>query len=200
MGLDILTERLQKIRQNQPAANKVGWLLNVANVVCLDEFLYLLAKNLTALAQFKALLNGLIITASETVSVLNLVIAQLETANQIANTFLQTFKSAANAAKNSLHLFPFDDPSYLHCPPIQAVKDYITKLLPMPDPASLLPGNAKKYAKKYKQAVQSFKELEYRIYRNERKIIKMKKKIEEVKVSILAWQAIVDAIGEQFGI
>jgi len=200
MGLDILTERLQEIRRNQPAANKVGWLLNVANVVCLDEFLTLLSKNLSALAQFKSLLNGLIITASESVAVLNVIIAQLETANSLANTLLQSFKSAASAAVNSLHLFPFGDDAYLHCPPIQAVKDYITKQLPVPDASSLLPGNAKKFVKKYKQATQAFKELEYRIFRNERKIIKLKKKIAEIEVSILAWQAIVDAIGAQFGV
>lgn len=200
MGLDILTERLQQLRKNQPAANKVGWLLNVANYVCLDEFLTLLARNLTALAQFKNLLLGLIITASEAVTVVNLIVAQLETANNIANTFLQTFKSAKNAAINSLHLFPFDDDVYLHCPPVQAVKDFITKQIPKPNVASLLPGNAKRYAKKYKQTVQSFKELEYQIFRNQKKIIKLKRKIEEIRIQILAWQAIVDAIGEQFGV
>lgn len=200
MGLDILTERLQEIRRNQPAANKVGWLLNIANVVCLDEFLKLLAGNLTALAQFKNLLIGLIGTASETVAVLNLFVAQLETANNIANTFLQTFKSAKQAAISALIPFPFGDDTYLHCPPVQAIKDFIVKSIPKPDPSSLLPGNAKRYAKKYKQATQSFKELEYRIYRNQRKIEKLRRKIQEVQVQILAWQAIVDAIGEQFGI
>lgn len=200
MGLDILTERLQEIRRNQPAANQVGWLLNLANIVCLDEFLKLLAVNLGVVAQFKALLNGLIITAGESVSVLNVIIAELETANNLVATILGTFDAAKNAALGKLNLFPFNDSNYLQCPPVQAIKNFLTSQLPQPDPTSLLPGNAQRFAKKYKQAAQSFKELKYRVYRNGKNIAALKKKVGQIQTQILAWQAIVDAIGVQFGV
>ncbi len=198
MGLDILTERLQAIRRNQPASSKLGWFLG--GVVCLDEFLKLLARNLTALAQFKNLLLGLIVTAEEATAILSLIIAQLETAIAIEETFINIYKSAAAAAAGSLKLFPFGDGDAINCPPVQAIKEYVMKSIPRPDVSSLLPGNAKKYAKKYKQATQSVKELEFRVLKQRKQIAKIRRKIEELRVSILAWQAIVDAIGDQFGV
>ncbi len=198
MGLDILTERLQAIRRNQPASSKLGWFLG--GVVCLDEFLKLLARNLTALAQFKNLLLGLIVTAEEGITVLSLVVAQLETAIAVEQQFIQIFKSAAAAAASSLKLFPFGDADAINCPPVQAIKEYVMKSIPKPDPSSVLPGNAKKYAKKYKQATQSLKELEFRVLKQRKQISKLQRKIEELRVSVLAWQAIVDAITDQFGV
>lgn len=199
MGLDILTERLQKIRSDSLSSGRaVRW--TVGGMICLDEFLKLLAKNLAALAQFKTLLMGLIITASEAVAALNLIVAQLETANNVANTFLQTFKSAKRAALSSLIPFPFGSDTFSQCPPVQEIKEFITSQIPKPDPSSLLPGNAKRYAKKYKQATQAFKELEYRIYSNQKKIGKLRIKIQDIQTQILAWQAVVDAITAQFGI
>lgn len=199
MGLNVLTERLQKIRADKQSSGRAArW--TIAGMICLDEFLKLLARNLSALRQFKTLLQGLIIMAGESVGALNVIIAQLETANSIANTFLQTFKSSKQAAVSSLIPFPFGSDAYSQCPPVQEIKDFITKQLPKPDPSSLLPGNAKRYTKKYKQASQSFKELEYRIYRNQKKIEKTRRKILEIQTQILAWQAVVDAITEQFGV
>lgn len=200
MGLPILIEKLNLIRSKNPAAAQKFGFYSIANMLCLDEFLKFLALRPEALRQFKTLLQNLIVTSSASVSALQLVIAQLETANNVASSFINTFKNAAAAAKAAISPFPFGGPAYLQCPPIQMVKKALVSVLPKPDPASLLPGNAKKVAKKYKQASQAVKEMEYRIYRNQKRIADLKKSIEDVRIFILGLQGIVDAIGEQFGI
>lgn len=200
MGLPILVEKMQLIRSKNPEAAQISGFYSIANMICLDEFLTFLAARPEALRQFKTLLQNLIVTASASVSALQLVIAQLETANNVASSFINTFKNAKAQALSSISPFPFGNSAYLQCPPIQYVKKAITSVLPKPDPSSLLPGNAKAVAKKYKQATQAVKEMEYRIYKNQLAINELKKSIETIRVSILGWQTIVDAIGAQFGV
>jgi hypothetical protein len=184
MGLDILSGKFQTI----------------AEAICLDEFLYFLSTITGALEQFKTMLNALIITAGESVAALNIIIAQLETANSILQTLVNAFDSAKNAAESKLQFFPFADSRWDNCPPVHAIKQAVISHIPKPDPSSILPGNAAKYAKKYKQATQAYKELKYRLYRNQKQIDQLKQKVNQLQQSIVAWQAVVDAIAAQFGV
>lgn len=200
MGLPILVEKMEEIRKKNPTVAKRIGFYSIATMVCLDEFLNLLAARPEVLRQFKTLLQNLIVIASASLSSLQLVVAQLETATGVVEHFIRIFKNAQAQTLSSISPFPFSNNAFANCPPIQYVKKSITNALPKPDPASLLPGNAKKVAKKYKQATQSIKEMEYRVFKYRLRINELKTAIETIRLSILGWQAIVDAIGAQFGV
>jgi len=189
MGLDILTAELQNLRKNQAAANNVGFLLNIANLLCLDEFLAFLAQHITVLTAFKNMLNAMIATAAAQIALLNVVVAELEAANTILETFINIFKSALTAAQSKLQLFPFNNPNFIQCPPVQFIESAIASVLPSPSSA---------FAKLYKQSLADINEMQYRLILNGKQIQQLTQKIAQLQAQVLAWQAIVNAIAAQF--
>lgn len=199
MGLPILLEKMQELRRKNPNA-PAGVLWVTADWLCLDEFLGLLAFNKTALIAFKSLLQTQIAVANEAVAGLRLIIAQLQTSIAICSFFLKTLESTIAKATGTLNLFPFGLDGYIRCPPVQGIKELVTSIFPTPDPASLIPGNAGKLAKKYKQSLDSLTEVRYRLFRLSKQVADIEDAISRYEIQIQCWQAVIDAIGSQFGV
>lgn len=190
MGLDILTAELRKLRQNSKAADKTGWFLNIANLLCLEEFLLLLFSA-GVLKPFKEALLVMIQTVGADIALLEVVVAQLIAANYILEAFVNTFKDALAAAKAKLSLFPFSDPLFQQCPIVQRIEQDIVALLPSPSGV---------FAKFFKGTLADIQLAEYTLLRNQKNLLQLNAQIDTLQASVLAWQAIVNAIAAQFHI
>lgn len=189
MGLPILQAALKQQLQNTANASLIGWLA-ISSLLCLEEFLLLL---FTAgiLQEFKIALDGLIAAAAAQVAILEVVVAELEAINTILSTFINTVKSLIAAAVSKLSLFPFNNPLFLECPIVQAIEQDIAALIPSP----LTP-----FAKIYKGTLADINLIQYQLLRNQKSLLQINQKIAALQQSILAWQAIVNAIADQFSI
>jgi len=189
MGLDILTAELRQLRQNQQAAGQTGWFFNIANLLCLEEFLLLLFAA-GVLKAFKEALDVLITSVAAQVALLEVVVAQLIATNNILETLINTFKSAIAAAEAKLSLFPFGNPLFQQCPIVQQIEQDIASIVP--SVTGLL--------KKYTNGILNINALQYQLLRNQKYLLQLNQKIANLQASILAWQAIVNAIAAQFGV
>lgn len=199
MGLDILTARIQELRKNPALAKSAGWL-NIADVVCLDAFLKTIAVNLTAITQFKALIVGLRGAASQALSAAQLILAQIEVTLSTLNTFVSAFGSAKTQAVGSISPFPFKSSEWSACNPVQKIKLLASTAIPTPDPSSILPGNAGKFAKKFKMTLKSIREYKYRIFKLNKRVKEINLKIAELQTLIIVMDTILEAIEQQFGV
>jgi hypothetical protein len=190
MGLDILTAELKKIRQNQTAAGQTGWFFSIAGLLCLEEFLLLLFSA-GVLKPFKEALIVLITTTAAEIALLEVVTAQLLAANNIIEAFINTFTSALAAAQAKLSLFPFSNPAFQQCPIVQTIEQ---------DIVSALPSTSGAFAKVYKKGLAEIQLLKYQLLRNQKYLLQVNAQITNLQASVLAWQAIVNAISAQFGI
>lgn len=208
MGLNILEKRLREIKEEMMKKDPTGkgapiWLgknglLNVANLICLDEFLKYLALNPALLAQFRALLGTGAVVIAELNAAIQLIISQLEVYNTLAQNTISQFKALEAATVGRLSSFPFKDPRFMSCAPIQLVQRIVTSAIPKPDLKSKIPGNAKKVAKKYEQFHAGLRGMEYQLIRNRKTIKALESKLAEYTATLAAWQAVLEAIGEQF--
>jgi hypothetical protein len=189
MGLPILQAALKKQLENTANASLTGWLA-ISSLLCLEEFLLLL---FTAgiLEEFKVALEGLIAAAAAQVAILEVVVAELESINTVISTFINTVKSLIAAAAAKLSIFPFNNPLFQQCPIVQAIEQDITVLVQ----SSLSP-----FAKVYKGTLADINLLQYQLLRNQKSLLQINQKIAALQQSILAWQAIINAIANQFGI
>lgn len=200
MGLNILINKLQELRKNPQVAQSAGLSLSIADAVCLDEFLKLIAVNTTALIQFKALITSIRGITSQSLSAAQLIIAQMQVTVTILNTFVNTFKSAKTQAVSSVSPFPFKNLQFQACSPVQKIKTLIATQISRPDPTSVLPGAAGSYAKKFKMTVASLRDYEYRIFKINKRIQQINTNIAEMQALLIVLDGILEAIEEQFGV
>jgi len=188
MGLDILTAQLRQLQQQNPtAANNVGWLSNIGALLCLEEFLLLLA-DLGLLSEFKAALNALIALAAVQVGLLEVEVAELEATITLLETFINTFKSLLASAENKLNIFPFSNPAYLQCPPVQAIEEAMASILATPS----------NFVKKLIPSWANINLWQYRLLQAQKQLQQLNLLIASLQAQILAWQAVVNAIAAQF--
>lgn len=196
MGVQILTDKFKQLRaQNSATARAAGLTLSLADAICADEFLKLIALNRTALAQFKLLLINLQATAVQVISTLQLTIAQLETINNVLTTLYNTSSGAVAQAKSSVAPYPFSNANFSQCPPVQVIKKAVVSLQEkvVATATALVP-------KKFKNSLSARKEMQFRILKNKKQINKTKRELEVLKVQVQIWGAMVEAIEQQFGV
>jgi len=190
MGLDILTAELRQLRQNPTAADQTGWFFNIANLLCLEEFLLLLFSA-GVLKPFKEALLVMIATVGAQIALTEVVVAQLIASITILEAFVNTFTGALAAAQAKLSLFPFSNPLFQQCPIVQQTKQAIVARLPSPSGA---------FAKIYKGTLADIQLLQYELLRKQEYLLQLNAQIANLQASVLAWQAIVNAIAAQFGV
>ena len=207
MGLSGLETKLAALKEklHSQFGDKASWIweakqgiLNIAHFICLDDFLKYLALNPAILAQFRELLNVGTVLITELSAATQLVIAQLRVVNDLAQATISQFEALEAATIGRLDTFAFGGSSFRNCPPVQKIKEIIMTNIPHPDPASLIPGNAKKVAKKYKMYKAGLRGLKYDLLRNEQYIQALEAKVVEYEMVLKTWTMILEAIDEQF--
>lgn len=197
---DIIFSKLREL-QKSPAYSALGY--GRQDVICLTNFIKSLAgiggvPNLGAIAQFKNLLDGLTGIANEAITAAQLVVSQMETTITTLESFIGVFKSGITQALNGAGRFPFSQ--WETCRPVQAVKTFVTGLLPKPNPDSLLPGNARKLAKKYRQTKEAYREAEQRIFRYKLQIRKINRQIDALRLQVEFYKIVSQWIKDEFGV
>ena len=185
--------------------NYKGWertLLGFTNgtIDCLEAFLQFLAANPNIISQFLGLIQTFDALASATISTLELMVAQLNVINQVANAVMQPVKSLTSQTKGQMGLFGWD--KFDNCPPVAWTKEFLVngayslvKKVPAPGASKGLTGPVKNAVKGGKDFI---KRVEYELYYRDKQIKKLQKQIETLRVYQKYLNMLTRAIQTQF--
>jgi len=187
MAEDIVKEldtKVKEIKRQYGAVATVALAAfdGLAKLLCLKQFLILLAKNPALLSQFTSFLNGLLSTATATLTAVQLLVNQLNLLNQLTSSAISLYRGAASKVTggNFGGQYPFKE--FADCPPVQFVVKTIKKLIPKPSMPSALSNN--KYVKGYNSYKNKIKRLEFEIRRRVKQVEKLTALIDLLKIQI----------------
>jgi len=188
MGLDILKKKARDLfkSDNPTQLAKAGWFSN--SIQCIESFLLIIAKNPALIAQFRTFLFGLKVLAEAQVTAIELFVVQLETINATANALINQVRGIAT--QTSSQLSPFNFKAFETCPFIRELRDRATKLK--------APSSGFKKLKNKLPTLAWLKRKEQEVRMRDGHIRFLRKRVDELKVLVKVWDAVLDTIDKQF--
>lgn len=159
-------------------------------LICVEDFLLVLAGNPILLSQFKTLIVGLKALVDAQIASLELAVTQLNVLNQVANALIQPYEAIKQQLASELSLYPFSQ--FNDCVIVQEVKDQVTKRIPSS------PGPIGNLIRKIRSIDAWITAKKFQILQWTAQIQSINAQIENLKQSEIIFDAIAKAIDAQF--
>lgn len=186
MGLPQLIQWTKTLNSNQKSALRV---VSLDALLCLESFLLFLAQTPAILSAFVTFLQGAKALIDLQISLIELLILQLDIENQIINAILQPYKAFRAQLDGQLAQLPLA--AFDSCPPIKTIEDFVR------DGFNDFTSNTPPL-NKIKSINEWIKRKEFEYAHRQSYIQKLAAKVEELKAIETMFDALIQAINAQF--